>query len=252
MTVQTKINETMADAIIKRGVSGKRSPVPVAEGVTWGQMFFGGPGSGVGEPPCNGWSTAFVLDDGGTTVQIFHLWSLSSYRVDRLCGEMLSYQAAIAMADLDGSFPVARFREKFPQYYAEHKRRGEQGVDYETCEKLMGLLDIPVPTSDRYGDFPAVVRETTAGKAPTTPKPSPEKTSTGFTKVKRDGRRGEVLAFFLDGNNSAAAATAKFGITRSNLLSQLFLLNKNHGVGYHVKGDHVSVELPEGVEDPFA
>jgi hypothetical protein len=250
MTAQTKINETVADAIIRRGVSCARPPVFVAEGVTWGQMFFGAQGADISEPPCNGWGTAFVLDDGGPTVRIFHLWSMSSWQVRRDCGEMLSYQGAYYGGGGGMDFPLGRFREKFPQYYAEFRRRGETACDYDTCVKLMGMLDIPVPTSDRYGDFPAVVREQPAGKSAAVPKP--EKAATGFVKVKREGRKGEVLAFFLDGGSSAAAAIARFGITRSNLLSQLFLLNKNHGIGYHVKGDLISVELPEGVEDPFA
>jgi hypothetical protein len=249
MNAQTKINETAADAIIKRGLGNMRAPMEVVEGLTWGQLRFGSDGPSILEPPTNGWGTAFALDDGGPTVHLFHLWSMSSYRVPRNSSEMQTYQYAFCGSRDEF---MARMREKFPQYYAEFRRRGETTCDYDTCIKIMGMLDIPVPTADRYGDFPAVVREQQASGGKSVATPKPEKSQSGFVKVKREGRKGEVLAFFLDGGSSAAAAIAKFGITRSNLLSQLFLLNKNHGIGYHVKGDAVSVELPEGVEDPFA
>jgi len=45
---------------------------------------------------------------------------------------------------------------------------------------------------------------------------------------------------------------AEIEVSRKNLLSQLFLLQKDHGIGYTVTGDAVEVHLPEGCDDPFA
>ena len=44
---------------------------------------------------------------------------------------------------------------------------------------------------------------------------------------------------------------AEFSITRSNVLSQLFLLTKDNGIGYELKGDTAVVIMPPGCESPW-
>jgi hypothetical protein len=249
---RTALNESVADAIISRGV-GKRPPFTVCENVTWGQLYFGGEGYkapkpiSVKDPPSVGWSTVFVMDDGDPHfVKVFHLWTMRSWQVLRHGHEMSSYQGV----GYETEFPKARFEKSLPQYYAEHRRRADPTADYDTAIALMMVLGVETPSADRLGDFPPMEQTAAATHAPKPPKEKGDGST--FKKVKKDGRRGEVLAFFLDGGTSAAAAIGKFGITRSNLLSQLYLLNKDHGIGYTVKGDAVSVSLPEGIEDPFA
>jgi hypothetical protein len=250
---KTAINESVADAIIGRGV-GKRPPFHVADGIEWGQLYFAGAGYkaplpvGIPEPPNTGWSTAFVLAEDERHVTVFHLWSMQSWRVARACYEMSSFQSV----GYETEFPTARFTDALPRYYAEHRRRGDGAKDYATAARIMEALGIKVPTDDELGDVPALERPLAVVQH--APKPLPKAADKPFKPVKRDGRRGEVLQFFLDGGGSASvsAATTKFSITRSNLLSQLFLLRKEHGIGYGVNGDVASVQLPEGVTEPFA
>jgi hypothetical protein len=35
------------------------------------------------------------------------------------------------------------------------------------------------------------------------------------------------------------------------LLSQMFMLRKDHNIGYAVDGDSATIQLPEGCVDPF-
>jgi hypothetical protein len=71
--------------------------------------------------------------------------------------------------------------------------------------------------------------------------------------VPREGKRGKFLAWFLEKGGSASVreAMAEFGISRSNALSYLFLLKKDHGIGYELVGDSASIALPKGCSDPF-
>jgi hypothetical protein len=244
-----------ADRIIRRGL-GIRPPFHVADGITWGQLFFGGAGYkavrqvAIQEPPTMGWGTAFVLDTGDPRrVRVFHLWSMLSWVVPRDAYEVFTFQNIPAHAE----FPRENFVNSLPRYYAEHRRRVTPGADFATCIKIMEALGVRVPTDEELGEVSPIP---IPAKAVVEHKPAPAKRADGsgaFRPVKRDGRRGEVLAFFLDkgGTGSIDEAMKQFSITRSNLLSQLFLLRREHGVGYSVSGDSASVQLPEGIEEPF-
>ena len=40
-------------------------------------------------------------------------------------------------------------------------------------------------------------------------------------------------------------------MTRSNALSYLYMLQKDHGIGYELVGDIASINLPNGCTNPF-
>jgi len=66
---------------------------------------------------------------------------------------------------------------------------------------------------------------------------------------KRSSKRGEVAAFFMqDGPQSLHEAMARLGMTRSGVLSHLFTLNRDHGVGYSLSGDCASLLVPDGFD----
>ena len=46
-------------------------------------------------------------------------------------------------------------------------------------------------------------------------------------------------------------AMAEFGLTRSGALSYAFNLNKDHGIGYSVVGDALTLILPKGCKNPW-
>jgi hypothetical protein len=66
---------------------------------------------------------------------------------------------------------------------------------------------------------------------------------------RRQSKRGEVAAFFMqEGPQSLLEAMARLGMTRSGVLSHLFTLNKDHGVGYELVGDCASLVVPAGFD----
>ena len=69
--------------------------------------------------------------------------------------------------------------------------------------------------------------------------------------VKRDGKRGKVLEWFMDTGEarSVREAMAEFEASRSSVLSYLHNLNKDHGIGYVLVGDTALVSMPADVGD---
>ncbi len=74
---------------------------------------------------------------------------------------------------------------------------------------------------------------------------------TPLKPAKRGGKRGKVLEFFMT-NKSVDAGLEELGIKRPLLMSHLYEINRDHGVGYTVEGDRITLEMPPGVTDPFA
>jgi len=71
--------------------------------------------------------------------------------------------------------------------------------------------------------------------------------------LKKDSKRGAVLAQFLGKKTITAEGAAKsLKTNRSNVLSHLHDLNKYNGIGYELDGDGpVSVTLPKGCKSPW-
>lgn len=66
-------------------------------------------------------------------------------------------------------------------------------------------------------------------------------------KPLKPGKRMEAYKFFAAPEGaSVTRAMEHFKTTRSNVLSMLFLLNKEHGLGYRLSGDTATLEVPEG------
>jgi hypothetical protein len=214
--------------------------------------------SEVADPPCSGWGAVFLLDETDRTVRLYAPWEMKSWVVSKGAYELLSLQGTF-----EGFNMRARqyFMLSLPKYWAEAKLRGWD-KDFATAERVMAAVGCKPPPEEEWRRLAgqAVQRSRpslvlASGSAPVMQqavggKP-PAKEAEGLKKpVKRTGRKGEVLAFFME-KSSINEAMAKFGVTRSNLLSQLFLLRKDHGIGYTVEGDSARVELPAGITDPF-
>lgn len=191
--------------------------------------------SEVKDPPCNGWMGAFVLDKGGKQVTLFCPFTFRAFPVTKQSAE---YNGMVPQR-----FDAEGWQERFHRTWDENVQRG-WARDFDVAASVMRLLDIEVPLSTIRVDEETGEEKTRGGK----------ETKKALTKpVKRDGRRGQVLSFFLaaGGRRSILEAMAEMDVTRKNLLSQLFLLQKDHGIGYTITGDSAEVHLPEGVEDPF-
>jgi hypothetical protein len=216
----------------------------VAPGLSWAMVYWmagespkGDPyRSEVKDPPHLGWGSCYVVDTGGKLVTLFDPYGLYAYQVSRLSSEYMSLKPT--RDPYRGPHMARLLRDKWAQAARHAWQR-----DFASCAVVMRMLGLEVPMN--------LVPEGVEVKQTGGKEAGPE----GLKKpVKRDGRRGQVLAFFLAGEGGARSiheATAEMGISRSNVLSQCYLLQKDHGIGYEVAGDVVTVRLPEGCVDPF-
>ncbi len=207
-------------------------------------------------PPNSGWSHAFLIDKGGKLVTLFCPFTLESFQVTRGCSELASmsmdrrYKPSDKNPLLnveDGWQPWTKEREAkllktVLDNWAMAGRLSLPGKDYDVAAMIINMLGGEVPLW--------VVAE---GAEPDKPRGGKEADVLGLLKpVKKESKRGKVLEFFLPQPRSIREAMAEFSTTRSNILSHLFILQKDHGIGYTLTGDAASIQLPAGCTDPFA
>lgn len=215
----------------------------VADGLGWGRVYWtnGAPPdrsprfrTEVKDPPCNGWMGVFIMDKGGKTVTLFCPFTFTAYNVSKHSAEFNSLKAQ--------PFDLKWHKVNFPRKWAEMVQFGWQR-DFDSAAAIMRRFKMEVPlttTLTKDGEE----EKTRGGKT----------VEVKLTKpVKKNGRRGQVLVFFLDGGGrrSILEAMAEIDVTRKNLLSQMFLLQKEHGIGYTITGDSIEVHLPEGCTNPY-
>jgi hypothetical protein len=209
----------------------------------------------VRDPPTSGRGLCYVLDrmvdERGKPVKMVTLFALcwfESYQVSRAS---LEYQSlahpdahqlrtgALTPAESDERL-LSHAKQAFPSYWAQIMRYGWTQKDFDTAALIMRKLGLPVPLVERAeGEADRV----SGGK---------EVSEAGLLKpVKRTSRKGQVLAFFWPETKSIREAMAEFGISRSNVLSQLYLLQKDHGIGYELKNDSAVITMPGGCADPW-
>lgn len=210
----------------------------------------------VKNPPNSGWSHAFLIDKGGKLVTLFCPFTLESFQVTRNCGELASME-------MDKKY---RPSDKNPMLNVED---GWQDWTRERADKLLKLILDNWDMAGRLGlpnrdfDVAAMVismlggevplRVVAEGAEPDKPRGGKEADVLGLLKpVKKESKRGLVLQFFLPQPRSIREAMAEFSTTRSNILSHLFILQKDHGIGYSLTGDAATIMLPAGCTDPFA
>lgn len=212
----------------------------IGDGLYYGEVYFviGKPSETskdnmVSSPPWAGAGNALIVDKGGKTVTIFAPYQLEAFPVHRHCYEYRGIKPA------RGEFDRAKVLESMYAGWDQACKFAYQ-KDFDTAAMVFRMLGAEVPVQTR----PEGVEEKTRG--------GKEADVLGLLKpVKRDGRRGQVLSFFLGGTRAVREAMAEFGVTRSNLLSQLYLLQKDHGIGYTLVGDACTITLPPGCTDPF-
>lgn len=183
------------------------------------------------DPPCTGHSRVFVLA-GEKRSTIFCLHTFRSYQVRNDCAEIELAEPWAMPDDI-----VSRIQHTWAKWHA----MGAQ-VDYDVAAVVLTRLGGEVPklaAIERPGQEP---KESRGGKA---------LDETLLRPVKRTSKRGQVLEFFMgEGAQSILEAMARMDLTRSGVLSHLFCLNRDHGIGYELAGDVVRLGLPEGY-DPF-
>jgi hypothetical protein len=198
----------------------------------------------VHDPPVGGWSHVF-LKRGEKKSLILCPYSLKAFWVSNKSAEIASL---VDPREGDGSpldmTPAVRQRitGRILDKWAEFQQKGTQ-ADYNEAAIILKGLGMEVPTT--------VVDKT--GEADTKSRGGKQATAILLKVVKESSKRGKFLQYFLDndGMRSVRETMAEFGMTRSNALSYLFTLNKDHGIGYDLVGDGVTVILPDGCTNPF-
>ncbi len=213
----------------------------VTDGLDWLQIFWTrgtmpkhcDHKNAVVDPPCSGWQHAFVMP-GEKRSTIFCPYTLGAFTVPNACAELV-------LAEEPTEFRSDHIQAMLKRKWDEMQRRGWQR-DYDVCALVMRKLGMPVPAQIMTGGGEDVRKK--GGKDVGTALLKP---------VKAGGKRGRFLQWFLDGDStrSVREAMAEFAMTRSNVLSYLFMLKKDHGIGYELVGDLATITLPNGCSDPF-
>ncbi|MEE8608970.1 MAG: hypothetical protein V3S55_15305 [Nitrospiraceae bacterium] len=215
----------------------------VAEGLEWRRIYWISGTlpkhaefrNAVKDPPCLGWQHAFVMP-GEKHSTIFCPYTLTAFSVYAGCSELVNMD----------NVPPAEFRLDFIRELLERNWTQFQGFgyqrDYDTCALVMRRLGLEVPAQILTG-----------GEEDTRKKGGKEVETMLKKPVKASSKRGKFLQWFLDGDctRSVREAMAEFSMTRSNALSYLYMIQKDHGIGYTLVGDNATITLPEGCENPF-
>jgi len=213
----------------------------VADGIEWMRIFWvkgSAPkrarfANGISDPPCMGWQHAFVIK-GEKRSTIFCPFSFNAYSVSNNSSE-------IAGAVEPKEFRLDHMYKLIKDKWASMQSWGWQ-KDYDTCTLLLKRLGLEVPAQILTG-----------GGEDTRQRGGKEVMSALLKPVKASSKRGKFLQWFMDseGSRSVREAMAEFSMTRSNALSYLYMIQKDHGIGYSLVGDIATIEMPAGCTDPF-
>ncbi len=189
----------------------------------------------VTDPPCSGWQLA-IVQRGEKRSTIYCPYSLTAHTVRNDCCELEQAQEPPGTT-WDQDRTVDRIHRNWKAFQGWGYQR-----DYDAIAGLLRRLGAPVPAQILTGGGEDTRKK--GGKPPAGELLKP---------VKRLGKRGAFLKWFLDGDGSRSVreTMAELSMSRSNVLSYLFMLRQDHGLGYALVGDMVTVYLPEGIVDPF-
>ena len=185
----------------------------------------------VKDPPCLGWQYAVVLR-GEKRSTIFCPYSFDAWTVRNDCAEL---EGAIDMEDFRPDWFEGHMQSRWKEYQSLGFMK-----DYDTAALVLRRLGLPVPEQVMKGG-----EEDTRKRGG---KPAADELK---KNVVRDSKRGRFLSTLIHNDGgSIRGLMAEFSMTRSNALSYLFVLWKDHGIGYELIGDQVQVQVP-GNGSPF-
>lgn len=216
--------------------------VEVVDGVEWRHVYWlrgedvkhAKHRSEVKDPPCCGWQHAIVVP-GEKRSTIFCPYTLSAYTVTNRAAELATSKDAANDFRLD--FVTKLIQDKWAECQGHGFSR-----DYDTAALVLKKLGAEVPAQVMRG-----------GEEDTRTRGGKETGMALKKPVKRSSKRGKFLQWFLEGGGSRSVreAMAEFGMSRSNALSYLYMIQKDHGIGYELVGDMATVTLPDGCSSPF-
>lgn len=187
--------------------------------------------SGVMDPPTCGFARAIIIP-GDKRSTILCPYTLQAYQVSNKCGEVAQAVDVPATAE--------QLAEVITKAWASCVRSGFQR-DFGIAAMVLNELGQAVPK---------FVPQSTGDDTDEEPKRGGKPINDGALKPCRPGsKRGEVAAFFMPAEpQSLHEAMARLSLSRSGVLSHLFTLNKDHGVGYELMNDYARLLVPEGFD----
>jgi len=197
----------------------------------------------VNHAPTTGWSMGWIIQGEGKKAKHVTLlcpYSLEAFSVPQTAGEIEDIPR-----NEEYTFTVdayERIIKMMRKQWAAFQGFGYQ-KDYDTVAFLLRKLGEEVPEQVLRG-----------GEADTRTRGGKETGEALKKPVKKASKRGKFLEWFLGGEGNARSVRetmAEFGMTRSNALSYLYMIQKDHGIGYVLQGDIATVTLPDGCTNPF-
>jgi hypothetical protein len=185
----------------------------------------------VKDPPCAGWSGAVqVVGEKMSWLLCPH--TLSGYQVRTDCYEIATAQEV--------SPSIEKVVNRIQDTWKRNQKLGIGG-DFDIAARVLKALGAEVPTEVVQKDG-SQTKETRGGK---------EAAERIIKPVKRSSKRGKVLAYVLEKGGAIAIrdVMAEFDATRSSVLSTMYILNKDHGIGYTLAGDELSVQMPADCDE---
>lgn len=183
----------------------------------------------ISDPPTSGFSHACVIL-GEKRSTILCPYTLDVFQVPNTCGEI----ANAVLVEID----PARLGKLITQAWETAVRYGYQ-KEYQVAAMILAELGQPVPK------FIPPPSETKQGES----RGGKEVDDAALKVVNPESKRGKVAAFFLNPEpQSIHEAMARLELSRSGVLSHLFCLNRDHGVGYELAHDCARLVVPEGFE----
>lgn len=183
----------------------------------------------ISDPPTSGFSHAVVID-GIKRSTILCPYTLETYQVSNNCGELAE--------SVDVSISFRRLGEIITNTWEQCVKLGFQR-QYQIAALVLAAIGQPVP---KILPPPVAAGEHgSRGGKDFDPK--------ALKPVNPESKRGKVAAFFNQPEpQSIHEAMARLELTRSGVLSHLFCLNRDHGIGYELGNDCASLVVPEGFD----
>lgn len=198
-----------------------------------GSAASGRTGEAIKDPPSSGWQSAIIVK-GEKSSTILCPITLFSYRVPNNCAELRSAKPLDLDKDLMGT--------TITNSWAMWHRLGFQR-DFDVAALVLTAMDKPVPA------YEAIVRSSDEEPKSRGGKQINEEV---LRPIKKASKRGAVAEFFLGGEmQPIREAMARLDLSRSGVLSHLFCINRDHGLGYELVNDCARLVIPEGF-DVFA
>lgn len=187
----------------------------------------------VQDPPTSGWGHVVILP-GEKRSTLLSPFTLQAYQVSNQCDEVRgAIDVEVAPEKLAGHIVKA---------WEECVKLGFQR-DFGVAAMVLTELGHPVP---KFLPPPPTERD---GKDEPSKRGGKPVAEDALRPCNPASKRAEVARFFMqDSPQSLHEAMARLELTRSGVLSHLFTLNKDHGVGYELVNDCARLVVPDGFD----